>query len=324
MNAEVKLFGMGANMKFRIGCALTLTAFLAVGACHRPAFIGGKPAAPTGQVVAVVEGQEITLRDLNAELAGLNVTDPKLRKAAQDEALRKIIGRKILAKAAQDQGIDKTADFALERQRADESLLAEALEQKLAAGVPAPTREEVEHYVSDNPDLFDQRKIMTVDQIRIVKPSDPARLQELAPLNTMPEIKVLLEREHTQYQEGTTQLDTAALGPDVSAKILKLPPNEVFVVPSGGYALINQIQSTVIQPLKGDQAISLATAYLRRKHVDDALQLSVRALLQKGDSTVAYNPAYKPAAPPHAGVGASTPGAGPTAAAPSPASNAAR
>jgi EpsD family peptidyl-prolyl cis-trans isomerase len=296
-------------MTFRNSRVLLAVAILAVGACHRPAFLGGgKPAAPTGQVVAVVEGQEITLRELNAALAGFNVTDPKLRKAAQDAALRELIARKILAKAAQDQGIDKTADFALRRQQTEETLLAQALEAKLVADVPAPTKEEVERYVSDHPELFDQRKILTVDQIRIARPADPARLQEFVPLNTMGEVKALLDREHTQYEEGANQLDTASLGPDVTAKILKLPPNELFVVPSGQFVLINQIQNTVTQPLGGDQALKVATAYLRRQHAEEALSRAVNNLLAKGVSTVAYNAEYKPSPLAHAGA-ATTAGA---------------
>src|SRR4029079_16187186 len=79
---------------------------------------GGKPVTagsePTGQVVATVNGQEITLRELNAELgAAPPPIDPKAAKAAEQAALRSIIGRKVLAGAAREQGLDKTPDFAL-------------------------------------------------------------------------------------------------------------------------------------------------------------------------------------------------------------------
>jgi len=311
---------MGASVKFRTGSVLILSGLLAVGGCHRPDFLGGKPPQPTGQVVAVVEGREITVRDLNAELSGLNISDPKQRKLAQDRALRGIITRMILAKAAKDQGIDKTADFALALQRAEDAMLAQALGAKVVAEVPPPTKEEAERFVSDHPELFEQRKILTVEQLRFARPSDPTLLQQLTPLNTIPDIKAFLDREHVPYQEGPAQLDTAALGPVIAPKILQLPADEVFVIPSGDAVFVNQIRSVTTQPLTGDQATAVATAYLKREQAQEAVSRALGAIVQKGLASVAYNPAYTPAPVPTSATSATAT----NSAASGPASNAAQ
>ena len=82
-------------------------ACLALVACHIPGMKDNK--APTGQVVATVDGQEVTISDLRAELANApKAQDPKIAKAMEMGALQEIVARKILAKAAHDAGMITT------------------------------------------------------------------------------------------------------------------------------------------------------------------------------------------------------------------------
>ena len=53
---------------------------------------GGKP---TGQVVATVDGEEITSLQLRAELGNFSSRDPNIMKAAQQQALQRIILRRL-------------------------------------------------------------------------------------------------------------------------------------------------------------------------------------------------------------------------------------
>src|ERR1700722_14623113 len=117
--------------------AIGLAALLVSG-CHRPTFLGGRPKPPTGQVVAVVDGHEITVRELQAELAGVPTSDPRQMKAVEQKALELVVGRTLLADAALKQGLDKTPDFAIQKQRAIDGLLAQTLEANVARAVPAP------------------------------------------------------------------------------------------------------------------------------------------------------------------------------------------
>src|SRR5947209_5104389 len=108
----------GMNRSF--GAALAVAAAAtALSACHVPG-LGGKAKAPTGQVVADVGDREITMRDLRAEAPTLNTTDVNVRHQADQATLRNMVGRTILAKAARDQGLDKTPDFEMSRKRMED------------------------------------------------------------------------------------------------------------------------------------------------------------------------------------------------------------
>lgn len=66
---------------------------------------------PTGQVAAVVNGEEITLQEINAELAGLNVPQGVDEKRVRQAALQRIVDRRLLAQAAKEEGVDQSPEF---------------------------------------------------------------------------------------------------------------------------------------------------------------------------------------------------------------------
>lgn len=275
--------------------------------------LGGKPSAPTGEVVAKVDGREVTLRQLRAELQGVQVADPKQTKALQARALQLIVFRTLLADAARKQGIDKSPDFVMQRDRMVDGLLAQMLQAKTAKAVPAPSSEEVDRFISDHPAIFEQRKIFNVDQIRFARPSDPAIVKGLQPLNTLDEIATYLTGKNIKFARGEGRLDAVGLDPKVVDAISKMPQDEPFVIGGGDVLLANQIKSVDVQPLLGADATKYATALLTRQHTQEAVQREEQQVIAAGMKRVAYNPAYAPTVPPAAAPPASNSAAGDSA-----------
>ena len=160
--------------------ALACGSVLALSACDRDA-----PKAPTGQVVASVGGREITRRELQTEMTGLTAATPAIQKEQQKAALQRLVQRAILVNAAKEQGIDKDPAFALLAQRATDAVIVQMLERKVVASVPAPSDEEVAQYIQTNPDMFAQRRLFDVEQIRMPRTSGPKIINQLEPLKTM-------------------------------------------------------------------------------------------------------------------------------------------
>jgi peptidyl-prolyl cis-trans isomerase C len=108
---------------------------LAVGAAS---LVAGCHAKPTGQVVATVDGDEITLTELNAELATMQIPANADKKLVQNAALERIVERKLLANAARQDGIDQNPEFIVRRQQLEDALLVQLLAKKVASTVKAP------------------------------------------------------------------------------------------------------------------------------------------------------------------------------------------
>ena len=286
--------------------ALTALCCLAIGACRFPG-LPGSAKAPSGQVVATVGDKEITLRELEVELNGVNTPDAKTRKAAEQQALQLVVARTILAQEARKEQLDKTPDFALQQQRTIDALLVQSLQAKLAATVPAPSDEEAQRFIADHPDIFAQRKVFVVDTIRMAPPKDPNLINGLKPLKTLPQVEDYLTSNHVDHGRTSGNIDAVGIDPALVDKIAKLPPNEVFLYPANGVLLVNQIRETHVVPFEGDQATKYALAVLKRQRTQEAVARQLRQLVQDAGKTVRYNDAYKPAAP--AGAAAPKPAA---------------
>lgn len=298
-----------------------LSASLALSGCDQvKKLVGGNK--PSGQVVATVDGKEITSLELRAEMGNFGSRDPKVMKAAQQQALQRIILRRLLSDAAKKEKLDKGLDYTLQVKRGEETLLAQLYERKLATQVNQPTKQDAEAFVSSHPAMFGERKVLFVDQV--IAQQNKISPDRFRPLKTLAEVKALLDSESVPYQESAVVLDTLTADPRLVAGIASLPPNEVFVVPQGGALIFNQVTGSRATPFRGDLATTYAMNILRNQRVQETVGKQVTDMRRAADSKITYNAAFKPEPTPAAKPGApATPaapaGAAPAAAAPAPA-----
>ncbi len=90
-------------MTRKIAALLGLSLLAMTAACNK---IGAK--APTGQVVATVNGTDITVRELNAELAQTQAPPDTPRKTVESVVLARVIERRMLADAARERDNEVT------------------------------------------------------------------------------------------------------------------------------------------------------------------------------------------------------------------------
>jgi EpsD family peptidyl-prolyl cis-trans isomerase len=259
---------------------------------------GGAGKAPTGQVAAKVNGQEVTVQELQAELAGFNAPDAKTRKLAEQRALQSIVARKLLAKAATDAGIAKSPDFALQKERMEEGLLVQAWQNNLVKAVPAPAPEEVQKFIAQHPEFYADHKVFAVNQLRIPPINDPAIIAELKPLNNLEAIGQVLTGHGIRFTSAKATIDALAVDPALLNQIEKLPPGEVFVVPGQNMLIANQITETKVAPVPNDIAVKHATQFIKAQRAQEAVRRQFGAVISNPKAKVVYNKAYAPPSPP--------------------------
>jgi EpsD family peptidyl-prolyl cis-trans isomerase len=295
--------------------AAAVCSALALSGCDQVRKLAGGGGAPTGQVVATVDGEEITSLQLRAELGNFGSRDPAVMKAAQQQALQRIILRKLLAKEAREEKLDKGSDYTIQVERGQETLLAQLYQRKLASKVTPATKAEAEAFVAANPARFSQRKVLFVDQV-IAAPNkiEPERLR---PLKTLDEVKAMLDAEGVQYQANAVVLDTLTANPQLVEGVNNLPPGEVFVIPQGGGTLVfNHVNASRAVPFTGELATNYAMNILRQQKAQETVAKQVEALRKAAEPKIQYNDAFKPPPPKKAGAPAAKAPAGAAPAAP--------
>jgi EpsD family peptidyl-prolyl cis-trans isomerase len=264
---------------------------------------GGEGELEKGQVVATVNGNDITVHELNAELQGAQIPAniaPDQKKQIEQAALQQVVNRRILADIARERGLDKTPMFLLQERRAEENILVQMLQRQMSGAIKQPTQTEIDTFIAQNPDLFAERKIFTIDQIQFEAPRDPAVLKKYQPLTTMDQVEAMLKQDGLQYKRAPSKLDVATASPQLVEQVLKMPKDDIFLIPAGRVMVANKITDTQVQPLTGDQANQLATSLLQQRKFQDLLKRDLEPKVKKAESEVKYQAGFAPPKKPDA------------------------
>ncbi|WP_269845914.1 EpsD family peptidyl-prolyl cis-trans isomerase [Sphingomonas mollis] len=260
---------------------LLMASAIAVTGCKRSA---------TGQVVAVVNGEEVSLSELNGELKNAPTGgDKEVIRAA---ALQSLINRKLLVQQARDRGIDKDPDYLQQQRRMDDEVMIGMLGQQVTKNVPVPTAADIDRYIASHPEMFANRTVYAIDQIVFPLPADTSGLKALEADHTLDAVATRLRGMSIPFQRAPGKLDTVATPPQFLAQVNALPAGEPFVVATGGKGVVSVITGKESQPIAGEQARRIAAEAIRKTAVSEIAQ---KQLKQARDAAkIEYQPGFAP------------------------------
>lgn len=246
----------------------------------------------TGQVAAVVNGEEITLQEINGELQGANLPEGADREAAQRAALQRVVDRRVLAQAAREEGLDESPEYLLRKRQLDDALLLQLLTQNVEQTTGLPEQAEIDKFIADNPALFADRQIYTLDRIQFAAPMDMQKLAVLEDDMSMSAVVASLENLGIDFQRGQSEMDSAQVGQERLDRIKALPDGEPFVVVENGIVYVAVVTGSRPAPIAGDQRRPIAVAALRREKLREALQSRLKA--EKASAEISYQEGFGP------------------------------
>lgn len=257
---------------------------LALSGCKREA---------TGQVAAVVNGDEITLAELNQEIGGAQVSEDADKKAIQRAALQKIIDRRLISQVARDDGIDKQPEYLARERQARELLLIQMFGQKLNRAARVPDNAAIDKYIAENPAVFGQRTLYKLDRIQFAIPANTAPLQALKDDHSLDAVATRLNSLGIKFERGPGGLDSAQVPPAILARIKALPAGEPFAVPSGKTMVVAVITDSEVRPFVGPDARPVALERLRAKNLEDSV--ADRLKTARASAKIDYQEGFAPA-----------------------------
>ncbi len=263
-------------------CAL---AALSLTACDKEA---------TGQVAAVVNGEEITLQEINAELGSTPIPEGIDKKVVQQAALQRIVERRLLAQAARDDELDKTPDYLLRERQLRDALLVQLMGQRAERALKVPGEQEIDKFIAENPVMFGERKILAVDRIQFAMPKNLDQLKSLEDDHSMEAVAGRLKQMGIEFNRDATQIDSAALGQQRLQQIRALPAGEPFVIPENGIVTVGVVTGERAEPVPAANARPLAVQALRNKQLSETIQQRLKQ--SRTNAEIAYQPGFAPAA----------------------------
>lgn len=271
-------------MKRIISFACALLA-LSLSACDKEA---------TGQVAAVVNGEEITLQEINAELGGAAIPEGVDKKLVQQAALQRIVERRLLAQAARDDELDKTPDYLLRERQLRDALLVQLMGQRAERALKVPGEQEIDKFIADNPVMFAERKILAVDRIQFAMPKNLDQLKALENDHSMEAVAARLKQMGIEFRRDATQIDSAALGQQRLQQIRALPAGEPFVVPENGVVTVGVVTGERSEPVPAANARPMAVQAIRNKQMSETMQQRLKQ--SRTSAEIQYQAGFAPAA----------------------------
>jgi EpsD family peptidyl-prolyl cis-trans isomerase len=233
----------------RVLCAALILVAATLSACGDKA----KEKKP-GQALASVNGEEVTVMQLNEELQRAGVTATQ-QDAASKQLLQVLIDRQLLQEAAAKENLDRDPKVMQAIERAKSLIIAQAYLQKRVGNVAKPTSKEVEDYFNAHPEFFSNRKQLSMSEIVIAANDLTPEVRTAADsAKSLEEVAVWLDAHKIKY--GRTQItrSTADVPPQLSSKLLGMPKGQMFAVKEGQRAMF--ISVTDVR----DAPVSLAVA----------------------------------------------------------------
>jgi EpsD family peptidyl-prolyl cis-trans isomerase len=265
----------------RIVLAIVLA--LVVSSCQRKA---------EGQTVAVVNNEEITAADLNAELTSENVPTSAASKDLRAAALQRLIARRLLEQQARKDGIDKSPDFLSQERRMTENLLINMLISRHLNTAEVPSPEQVSQYEAAHPEVF-KHEIWTLDQVIYPLPKDAALKAKLEAANSQDDVIKALTAAGVPFTRGTKQVDTSIFPHQIYTQILGLKPGEPFMVPGADKAVSSVVTARQPgPPIPEDKARQVALQGIKREAADKFIDDRVKSL--KASAKIEYQPGFAP------------------------------
>lgn len=257
----------------------------------------GGDSVPAGQVVATVNGKEITRPELNAALPKTALASSKDAPLVRNGVLDQLVMQELVVQEARRQGLDKSQEYLLASRRANDQILSSLLTRRVLQGLRTPYAQDVQSFQRANPTRFAERVVLAVNQVRF--PDGTLADASLKDVHTLDGVVAALEKAGAKGERGQAAIDSATLTPQALAQLRALPAGEPFVIHENGLTIVSTITGSQSAPLTGEQADKVAMQVIQQEASRTALLKQLETLRQ--GAKIEYQDGFaapKTAAPP--------------------------
>lgn len=278
------------RLRFRLLVAMSVFSLLA--AC------GPKPDTTPGQALASVNGVEITVLQLNDELARAGAgVGAAGQEAASKQLLQALIDRQLLQSEAAREKLDRDPKVMQAIDRARALIVAQAWLQKRLGNLAPPTAADIETYYNAHPQFFDKRQQFSMDQLQLPAAAlTPALKQVVIDAKSLDEVSSWLAANHVQAGRSHVARSTADLAPALVTRLLAMRKGQLFAVQEGERALVVVLLDIQQAPVMLAVARPQIEQFLRKQRQKESAIAELARL--RADARIAYlNKTLDPAAP---------------------------
>lgn len=255
----------------------------------------GSKEKKAGQALARVNGEEITVLQINDELRRAGVKADQ-QETATKQLLESLIDRQLILAEAMRNKIDRTPEVMQAIERAKAQIIAQAYLKSIVTKIDKPSTAEINDYFQKHPEYFTQRKQYDIQQLVIATKDTSDELRTaIDAAKSLNEVAAWLDGHNVRYARGQLSRSTTDLPEQVIAKLKEMQKGELFIFNEGENSMINTITDIKDSPVTVKNAAPQIEQYLINKKTKEAADAEITLL--RSMAKIEYLNASAPIAP---------------------------
>jgi EpsD family peptidyl-prolyl cis-trans isomerase len=235
------------------------------------------------QVVATVNGDEITIHQVNFQLSRLGQMNEAQAKDASKKVLSKLVEMQLLKQQAIEQKLDKNPGMLQAMEATKDQMLAQAYLETMMAKAPKPSSSEIDEFYKTHPELFENRRVFRLQEL--VVNIDQSKLAEaetsLKGIKGINEIAAWLKDKKYPVVANTAVKEAEAIPSDMLKKLQNLKDGEVIILPAQGALHIIHLAASQSAPITRSKATLIIEQYFLNQNKANLAKKEMIALNEK-------------------------------------------
>ena len=235
-----------------------------------------------GQSIVRVNGDEITIHQLNAELQRANV-QPAQQELAGKQIAKSLVDRQILVQQAITDKLDRNPNVMQAIESAKAQILAQAYIEGKIASIANPTDSEISDYRAKHPEIFANRKVYIMEELSFIV--TPEKVKDLKPLSdsakTLEDVTAWLDSHQVKYGRTKSAHAAETVPGELLNKFSKMVIGDLIFINANGRTVVGRLVEVKDVPISEKDSKPLIQRIIlsqKRKDVAEAELKRLREL----------------------------------------------
>ncbi len=216
------------------------------------------------QVAAKVNGDDISVQQLDLELSKLGNLNPEQTKQAANQVLKSMVDQQLMVQKAIADKLDSDPLVLQAIEASRRQILAQAAIKKLTADQAKPSDTEMADYFAKNPALFAERRIYRLQEINVQVTTDNVERvkAELQKAKNLGDFVDWLKAENIPARAGQSTKTAEQLPLEILPRLHAMKDGQAMTFAAPGALNILVVAGSQTQPLTQEQARPVIERYL--------------------------------------------------------------
>ncbi|MDR2678805.1 MAG: EpsD family peptidyl-prolyl cis-trans isomerase [Zoogloeaceae bacterium] len=241
---------------------------------------GSEKKKVVSQVAVKVNDSEISVHQVNAILSRIPNVAPELKTQLQQRALERLVDLQLAYTQAVTQKLDRNPDVLTAIESAKQEIIARAYLNRITAAQPKPTDSEVGKFFSEHPELFEQRKLYSMESLLLeAKPETAQEIRtQLAAGANFAQIANVLQSKGVQFRPQQGLLPAEQAPQEILPQLVRLQDGETTLLETPRVLFFVHLVGSRPMPMNLQNSTPAIQRLLQTQKNQQALEAEIKRL----------------------------------------------